>query len=398
MTTKQKPQNRIKIATYSIAKNEEKHVARWLEATKDSDYRIVLDTGSSDATVALLKAADNVIVGETKVVPWRFDTARNQALALVPEDAEVCLVLDMDEIPERHFYRKVQEQWVPGVKRGLILIDTAFKWQIDRLHSRDGWVWKWPCHEAAVRIDGDEEYEYCHIKATISHKPDLTKPRGLYLPMLEAAVIEMPEDPRMWTYLCREYYYYEKWDKVIEAAEKVLSLDGLDSELATVCRWAGEASRSLQKPSRAWFNRGVELCPTQGEPWLALAADALRDKEYDLALSSAIECFEKPKIVHYLHEPTAWMWKAYDVAAQAAFNLKLLDEALVFAYEAHKAKGPETERIRRNIDMMEKMKREMRAHSKGSNLGNRQEEKLRISGGPLGLHQVQSNLEETAKV
>ena len=391
--------NKIKIATYAIAKNEEKHIARWLEATRDSDYRVVLDTGSTDRTVELLKAAGNVIVCETIVSPWRFDVARNQALDCVPEDADLCLVLDMDELPEKHFYRKVREQWVPGAVRGLIAIDTAFKWEVDRLHSRKGWVWKWPVHEAAVPIDGDMEYEFCHIKATITHQPDTTKSRSLYLPLLEAAVIEMPEDIRMWTYLCREYYYESNWTKVLECANKVLSLDdGLDSELATVCRWAADAARNLGQPTRDWFIKGIDLCPDQGEPWLGLAADALRRGDYEEALSSAIECIEKPVVVHYLHEPSVWRWKGYDVAAQAAFHLKMLDEALVFAYEASKAKGPETERIKRNITMMEKMKRDLRAYTKSQNLGNRQEEKLRVGSDPLGLHQVRRIVEETAKV
>ena len=319
---------------------------------------------------SMAEAAGNVIIGQTSIVPWRFDYARNQALSLVPEDADICLILDMDEVPEKHFYRKVKEQWVPGSMRGLISIDTAFKWEVDRLHGRQGWVWKWPVHEAAVPIDGDMKYKFCHIKATISHKPDLTKSRSLYLPMLEAAVVQMPDDIRMWTYLCREYYYESNWAKILECANKVLSLDdGLDSELATVCRWAADAARNLGKPTRDWFIKGIDLCPDQGEPWLGLAADALRRGDYDEALTAAIECIEKPIVIHYLHEPSAWRWKAYDVAAQAAFHLKMLDEALVFACEAHKAKGPETDRIKRNIQMMEKMKRDMRAYSKGSNLG-----------------------------
>ena len=103
---KKKPQSRIKIATYAIAKNESKHIKRWLEGTKESDYRIVLDTGSTDNTLELLREADNIIVGTTIVSPWRFDTARNQALALIPEDVDVCLILDMDEVPEKNFYRK----------------------------------------------------------------------------------------------------------------------------------------------------------------------------------------------------------------------------------------------------------------------------------------------------
>ena len=132
--TRQSEKPKIKIATYSISLNEEKHVARWLDATKESDYRVVLDTGSTDKTVELLKAA-GVIVEVGIITPWRFDTARNMALDLVPQDVDVCLVLDMDEVPEKNFYRKVRKQWVLGADRGWIQIDTGFKWRVDRLHS-----------------------------------------------------------------------------------------------------------------------------------------------------------------------------------------------------------------------------------------------------------------------
>ncbi len=44
----------MKIAVYAIALNEEKHVMRWLEATKDADVRLVADTGSTDRTVKIV--------------------------------------------------------------------------------------------------------------------------------------------------------------------------------------------------------------------------------------------------------------------------------------------------------------------------------------------------------
>lgn len=360
---KKKPQNRIKIATYAICKNEEKHVKRWLEATKESDYRIILDTGSTDDTLELLHQADNLIVGTTIVSPWRFDTARNQALALVPEDVDVCLILDMDEVPEKNFYRKVQNQWVRGADRGWVSLDTGFAWKVDRLHSRHGWIWKWPCHEALVREDGNEEFTYCDTTTVIRHQPDTTKSRSQYESILEDAVKEMPDDPRMWTYLCREYYFHEKWDRVIWAAEKALNLDGMDHELAAVCRWAGDAARNLNQPSKPWFLMGVRICPDQGESWLGMASDALRRASYEEALDAAIKCFELPRVIHYLHEPSAWNWKAYDIAAQAAFKLGELDAAIAFAQEAHKGRGPETDRIKRNIEMMMGIKNDMRSHT-----------------------------------
>ena len=32
------------------------------------------------------------------IAPWRFDTARNRSLALVPEDADICVCTDLDEV------------------------------------------------------------------------------------------------------------------------------------------------------------------------------------------------------------------------------------------------------------------------------------------------------------
>ena len=44
-----------KIAVYAICKNEEQFVDRWYEAVKDADVIVVVDTGSTDNTVAQLK-------------------------------------------------------------------------------------------------------------------------------------------------------------------------------------------------------------------------------------------------------------------------------------------------------------------------------------------------------
>ena len=63
----------MKVCVYTIALNEEKHVMRWLEATKDADVRVVADTGSTDKTVQLLQGAPNVIVHQITVKPFRFD-------------------------------------------------------------------------------------------------------------------------------------------------------------------------------------------------------------------------------------------------------------------------------------------------------------------------------------
>ena len=41
----------MKIAIYTIAKNEEQFVEDWYNSAKDADYLLIADTGSTDNTV-----------------------------------------------------------------------------------------------------------------------------------------------------------------------------------------------------------------------------------------------------------------------------------------------------------------------------------------------------------
>ena len=136
----------MRIAVYSIALNERLHVDRYMEACKDADYIIVADTGSTDGTPERLRELGATVYDIT-VKPWRFDDARNAALALVPADVDVCLILDLDEVPQPGFFEQVRQQWLPDANLGWIAMDTGSQWQRDRLHSRNGWHWKYPCHE-----------------------------------------------------------------------------------------------------------------------------------------------------------------------------------------------------------------------------------------------------------
>ena len=71
----------MKIAVYTIALNEVKFVKRWAESAKDADYRLIADTGSTDGTPEIAKDSLGVNVVRISISPWRFDLARNAALA-----------------------------------------------------------------------------------------------------------------------------------------------------------------------------------------------------------------------------------------------------------------------------------------------------------------------------
>jgi len=359
-----------KIAVYSICKNEIRHIDRWAEATKGADYRVVLDTGSTDGSQDRLREL-GVSVHQGNFQPFRFDDARNAALALVPADAEVCVILDMDEVPEPKFFDKVRKGWKQGAKLGWISMDTGQKWERDRLHSRFGWRWKYPCHEVQLWY-GQGETTDCDIRnAVIKHIPDDSKSRSLYNDLLELAVKENPTDARMWTYMCREYYFYQRWEDVIRAAEKQLECGGWDVEQAAVCRWAGEAAHNLGQDSTAWYDKGVQILPNQGEPWYGVAIDAYRKANWQRCLDASINVLERTRSTHYCYESAIWDWKAYDLASIASYNIRRIDEAITFAVAAVAGNGPGTERIQRNLDFFRKVKNDSQAHKQGNPMGRK---------------------------
>ena len=102
----------MKVAVYTIALNESAHVERWANSAGDADYRIVADTGSTDDTVDRLTAA-GVTVNRIAVRPWRFDLARNAAMALIPGDVDVCVTMDMDMYLQPGWRPKLEAAWIP---------------------------------------------------------------------------------------------------------------------------------------------------------------------------------------------------------------------------------------------------------------------------------------------
>ena len=106
----------MKIAVYAIAKDESKFALRWAESMAEADAVYVLDTGSGDDTVTLLRSR-GVQVSQEKIEPWRFDAARNRSLALVPEDTDICVCTDLDEVFEPGWRKRLENAWRPGVTR-----------------------------------------------------------------------------------------------------------------------------------------------------------------------------------------------------------------------------------------------------------------------------------------
>ena len=95
----------------------------------EADGVYVLDTGSTDGTAERLRALGAVVV-EERVEPWRFDTARNRSLELVPEDADICVCTAYGSHPVRRAAGRVG-----GVLGGSLLFCLLYQLCPPALHG-----------------------------------------------------------------------------------------------------------------------------------------------------------------------------------------------------------------------------------------------------------------------
>lgn len=104
-----------KICVYAICKNELKFINKWLENMSEADYIVVLDTGSTDGTYEALQKDPRITRVEQKIYDqFRFDVARNDSMELIPEDADILVCTDFDELFDPGWASILRENWVPG--------------------------------------------------------------------------------------------------------------------------------------------------------------------------------------------------------------------------------------------------------------------------------------------
>lgn len=344
----------MKIAIYTIALNEEQFVQEWYESAKEADYLLIADTGSTDGTVELAESL-GINVVKVLVKPWRFDTARNAALATLPADIDYCIALDMDEVilpgwrtelesaieqkwtrPRYQYTWNWKEDGSPGLQYGG-----------DKIHTRFGYRWKHPVHEVAVSYGGFEEVQGW-VGLEIHHHADNTKPRSQYLPLLKIAVDEDPYDDRNAFYYARELYFYHQYEEAAKEFKRHLSLPRAiwPPERAASMRYLGKIET---QNAEHWFHKAIEQAPGRREPWVDLANYYYQQENWEecmLAAENALKIEEKP--LEYLCEADAWGYAPYDYAAIASSKLNLYQKALNYGTKAVEAL-PEDQRLLKNL-------------------------------------------------
>jgi glycosyltransferase involved in cell wall biosynthesis len=322
----------MKIAVYAIAKNEEQFVERFCNSAKDADLILIADTGSTDDTA--IKATEHgALVYDICVYPWRFDTARDTALALIPKDYDVCISLDLDEVLQDGWREEIERVWKADTTRLRYKFDwgCGIEFYYEKIHHRHGYYWKNPVHEYPMPRFGTNEVYAQTDKLLVVHKPDNTKSRGQYLPLLELSVKEDPHEPRNAFYYARELTFYSKWLDAIVALNKYLDMPEATwaNERAYAMRLLGKCYDKLNQDGRDWYTKACNTAPNTREVWVELAQSCYYKSDWQACYDACTRALQiKDKELVYTMNPDVWGALPHDLLAISAYNLGNKEDAI----------------------------------------------------------------------
>lgn len=349
---------KLRIAVYAISKNEAQFVDRFCKSATDADLILIADTGSTDNT-AELAAEHGAIVHDICITPWRFDTARNAALALIPRDIDICISLDLDEVLEEGWREEIEKVWKPETTRLRYFFDwgCGIKFLYEKIHARHGYLWHHPCHEYPVPDGRITEVWAQTDKLLVSHHPDPTKSRGQYLDLLAVSVKEDPRCPRNAFYYARELTFYAKWNEAIVALNKYLAMPEATwpNERCYAYRLLGKCYSELGDgwQSEANYLRACSEAPNTREPWCELAMLYYRQSRWAECYAASKRALNiKDRALVYTCDPAVWGHWPHDLAAIAAYHLGLFAEAVHQGAEAVRL-SPDDVRLSENLKQFE---------------------------------------------
>jgi glycosyltransferase involved in cell wall biosynthesis len=207
--------NRLRVALVMIARNEAPRIVRALASARSHvDELVVLDTGSTDATISLARAA-GARVGRFAWID-DFSAARNAALDLA--DADWNVIVDADEWLESGSEVLLALRHTPPDFVGALRVDSRFddaqgvgtapSW-LPRVLPRgvryEGRIHEQPVHAMRVRrleaVLGHDGYRHQALQAKA----------GRNRALLESALRQAPADAYLHYQLGKDHDAYERY-------------------------------------------------------------------------------------------------------------------------------------------------------------------------------------------
>ena len=348
----------LKIAICAIAKNEVEFIPRFCESAKEADLILIADTGSTDGLPEVARE-HGAAVHHICITPWRFDHARNAALALLPRDIDIVISLDIDEVLQPGWRQEIERVWIPEETTRLrYMFDwgCGISFYYEKIFARHGYFFHHPCHEYPIP-DGRIEEVWANTDFLMAvHKPDPTKSRGQYMDLLELSVKEDPDCPRNAFYYARELSFHARWWESIEACKNYLKLPRAtwQNERCYAYRVMGRCYSEVGLPQEAEqaFHSAAGEAPNTREPWCELAMLMYRQQRWEECFAYSMRALRiTDRLAVYTCDPAVWGHQAHDLASIAAWHLGMAEISIEQARLAVE-KSPDDPRLRANLDFV----------------------------------------------
>jgi tetratricopeptide (TPR) repeat protein len=369
------PRPASKICLNMIVKNEVNVLPRLFRSVKDYiGYYVIVDTGSTDDTVALIKRelGGYGIEGEVHERPWvNFGTNRQQALqlAVAADKADWLLFIDADEelgVSDPRFYEKLE----PGVSYDIEKHQGDVRYAVPHLvNIRSGrYRWEGPVHNYLVveqelrrELRKDVWILYHHAQGAKSHSVTQEEKFLRDARLLEEELARNPNDARSQFYLGQSYRDAGLLEQAIAAYKKRVAMaHGWDEERFMAQLEAGRVSVRLEKPEAVVLGEllaAYNLRPMRAEPLYELARYFRLRKGYAMAALFAKAGVETPRPNDRLFVvESVYSWRLLDELAVSSYWIgdyrtsKRACEAVIALVDAGLAVPvPELERIRQNL-------------------------------------------------
>lgn len=327
--------NRPKIGLCMIVKNEAQVIERCLKSVMPIiDTWTIVDTGSTDQTCEIINNTMSGIPGSLHVRPWKdFAHNRSEAIELAKKTCDYLFVIDADEIlliqKAFNFPLLKAEAYSATILHGSLrysrtcLISTKLPWR-----------YKGVLHEY---LECDHSYKVEHINGLnvlyTTEGARSQNPRKYHddAAVLEAALVEEPENLRYMFYLAQSWRDAKEPEKALQAYTRRAKFKGWEEEDWYSKYQVARLMDMTGKPENATINaylRAHEARPSRAESLLWLGVYLHRRGRWANAKAMFTIAVKVPFTKDRLFvENDCYVWRRYDELALSLFYQDAKDQA-----------------------------------------------------------------------